>query len=178
MSNVPGQVRPGDWFCVDTRNVLGRLIIFGEWLNGDGFRDYDHAALVTAVNPLRIVEARPSGAAEVAYHYEGCKTLWSSGLVEPPDRDAVVAGARRFIGTPYSFLDYLALALHRLHIPAPGLLAFIASRRHMICTQLVDRSELDGGLHLFADGRWPGYVTPAALADLLLDIRARRHAAT
>jgi hypothetical protein len=174
MGNVPGRVRPGDWFCVDTRTLVGRLIIVGEWLNGDGFRDYEHAAVVTAVNPLMIVEARSSGAAEVPYHYEGCRTIWSTGLIEPPDRDAIVEAARDFIGTPYSFLDYFALALHRLHIPAPGLRSYIASTGHMICSQLVDQCELNGGMHLFTDGRWPGYVTPAALGDLLLRVRAQR----
>lgn len=177
MSNVPGHVRPGDWFCVDSGGVAAKLIRFGEWLNGDGFGDYEHAAVVTGVDPLTIVEARPSGAAEVPYHYEGCNIIWSTGLVEPPDREAVVAAARHYIGTPYSFLDYLALALHRLHVPAPGLRSYIASTGHMICSQLVDRCELGGGLHLFADGRWPGYVTPAALADLLLSIRAQKQAA-
>jgi len=178
MSNVPGGVRPGDWFCVDSGSFTSKLIRAGEWLNGDGFHDYEHAAVVTAVRPLTIVEARPSGAAEAAYHYEGCNIIWSTGLIEPPDREAVVAAARRYVGTPYSFLDYFALALHRLHVPAPGLRPYIASTGHMICSQLVDRCELDGGLHLFADGRWPGYVTPAALADLLLRVRAQKHAST
>lgn len=174
MGNVPANVKPGDWFCVDSSSLTGRLIRIGEWLNGDGFHDYEHSALVTAVHPLTIVEARGSGAAEVPYHYEGYTIIWSTGLVEPPDRDAVVAAARRFIGTPYSFLDYLALAMHRLHIPAPGLRSYIASTGHMICSQLVDQCELEGGMHLFTDGRWPGYVTPAALADLLLRLRAQR----
>jgi hypothetical protein len=26
----------------------------------------------------------------------------------------------------------------------------------------------DAGVHLFDDGRWPGYVTPKSLANLLL----------
>jgi hypothetical protein len=176
MSNVPRQVRPGDWFCVGPGGAASELIRIGEWLNGDGFHDYEHAAVVTGVHPLTIVEAKPSGAAEVPYRYEGRNIIWSTGTVEPPDREAVVAAARHYIGTPYSFLDYLALALHRLHIPAPGLRSDIASTGRMICSQLVDRCELHGGLHLFTDGRWPGYVTPAALADLLLTIRARKQA--
>jgi hypothetical protein len=177
MSNVPGEVQPGDFFCVNTKSRVSALIQIGEWLNGEGFHDYDHAAVVTGVDPLTIVEAEFHGAAEAPYHYFGDDTLWSTGLLEPPDRDAVVAAARRYIGTGYSFLDYLALATHRLHIPAPGLRSYIQSTGHMICSQLVDRCELDGGLHLFTDGRWPGYVTPASLADMLLRIRARKHAA-
>ena len=176
MSNVPEHVQPGDWFCVNTGAPVGKLIRFGEWLNGDGFHDYDHSAVVTQVDPLTVVEAAFRGAVEVPYHYFGRDIIWSTGLVEPPDRDAVVAAARRYIGTPYSFLDYAALVTHRLRIPVPRLKSYIASTGHMICSQLVDQCELEGGLHLFQDGRWPGYVTPAALADLLLAIRARAHA--
>ena len=37
----------------------------------------------------------------------------------------------------------------------------------LICSQLVDRSEEDGGTHLFSDGRWPGFVMPTDLGALL-----------
>ena len=78
------------------------------------------------------------------------------------------------MGVPYSFADYAALAAHRLHIPAPGLREFIGSSKSMICSQLVDQCYVDAGVHLFRDSRWPGFVTPAALAGL---IRAREETA-
>jgi hypothetical protein len=37
----------------------------------------------------------------------------------------------------------------------------------MICSQLVDQCYQDAGVHLFADGRWPGDVTPADLYRLI-----------
>ncbi|MGW9433129.1 hypothetical protein ACWHA1_35035 [Streptomyces decoyicus] len=82
-------------------------------------------------------------------------------------RTDICAAATRYVGVPYSFLDYLAIATHRFHLPVPGLRRYVASTRHMICSQLVDRCYLDAGVHLFADGRWPGYVTPMALHHLL-----------
>ena len=65
-------------------------------------------------------------------------------------------------GTRYSFLDYDALAMHRLGIYVPGLRGYIADSRHMICSQLCDRAYDLGGVHLF-DNRWEGYVTPGDL---------------
>lgn len=32
---------------------------------------------------------------------------------------------------------------------------------------LVDQIYLDADLHMFNDGRWPGYVSPAALRQVL-----------
>jgi hypothetical protein len=54
-------------------------------------------------------------------------------------------------------------------VPLPGLRHRIESARSMICSQLCDRAYLDAGVNLFRDGRWPGYVTPMALCDLLAD---------
>ena len=39
----------------------------------------------------------------------------------------------------------------------------------MICSQLVDYCYLMAGVHLFNDGRWPGYVTPEDLANVIAD---------
>jgi hypothetical protein len=113
------------------------------------------------------VEAQPGGArlAELS-EYDGRDVLW---LHCPPEYQAAVAeAASGLVGTPYSALDYLALATHRLHIPASGLRAYIGSTGHMICSQLVDEAARRGGWHLFDDGRWPGYVTPGALTRLAL----------
>ena len=65
-------------------------------------------------------------------------------------------------------MDYFALALHRLGIPAPELKRYIGSSKHLICSQLVDLVYAEAGIHLFTDNRWPGYVTPADLANLIL----------
>jgi hypothetical protein len=96
--------------------------------------------------------------------------LWSAGRIPltGPQRDAICLAARGYIGTPYSWLDYLAIAAHRLRIPVPGLRRFIESDKSMICSQLVDRVYADAGVHLFS-GVWPGYVTPADLARRIME---------
>lgn len=103
--------------------------------------------------------------------------LWSSGSITLTQlqRDLICAAALRQTGTPYSWLDYWALALHRWHINDPALQRYIASTQSMICSQLVDWAWGEAGVHLFTDGRWPGYVTPADLAAV---IESRRQSST
>src|SRR5580704_17162 len=105
-----------------------------------------------------IADAEPGGAARVKLHYNASYTHY----VSCPEqyRTAMVAAAEKYIGVPYSFLDYAALATHRLHLPAPFLRRYIASSKHMICSQLVDQAASDAGWVLFSDGRWSGYCTP------------------
>jgi hypothetical protein len=160
------QPQPGDFAVIDTGSSTSNLIRLAEWANGDGFGLYDHAVICSRVEggiPW-IVEARPGGAVEKAWHYDGRPVKWSTGFV----RACPQAGpaAVRYTGVGYSFLDYFALAAHRLRIPAPDLKAYIGNTGHMICSQLVDQARTDGGGQLFTDGRWPGYVTPMSLADL------------
>jgi hypothetical protein len=37
----------------------------------------------------------------------------------------------------------------------------------MICSQYTDLAYFVNEVHPFSDGRWPGFVTPAALAQML-----------
>ena len=158
--------QPGDFAVVSAGGIAGPLISFGEWLNGDGFGEWEHAFLY--VGGGDIIQAEPGGASErpLTGH---AHTLWSSDAIPltDPQRHAICAAAEGYLGIPYSFLDYAALAAHRLHLDVPGLRAYISDTGHMICSQLVDQCYADAGVHLFADGRWPGYVTPASLASLI-----------
>jgi hypothetical protein len=166
MPSVPA--RPGDFACVPVHGEVGRLIAFGEKLNGDkAFGKYQHALIY--MGDGKVLQAEPGGARIVSRHWQP-GDLWSTEIIDIPDaaRARVPDLAQRFVGVPYSALDYFALAAHRLSIPVPGLRGYIASTGHMICSQLVDEFMLELGVHLFRDGRWPGYVTPAALAGRLL----------
>lgn len=168
-TSVPDSARPGDFAVARLDGRIGRLIRFGQWLNGDGFADYEHAFVY--VGDDQLVEAQPGGALlRPCSVYEGRPALWSSGHVAltPEQRAAVVAAACGYVGVPYSVLDYFALAAHRFHLPiGPLIKGYVADSRHMICSQLVDQCYQDAGVALFDDGRWPGYVTPADLAGLL-----------
>jgi hypothetical protein len=141
------------------RGNVGRGIRLGQWLNGDGFADFEHAMVHTG-NRM-IVEAEPGGAREVELWYPPEMVVW----LRCPDkhREAVAEAARGLVGVPYSFADYASLALHRLHIPAPHLRSYIRSSQHAICSQLADHAALLGGWHIFTDGRWEGDVTPGDL---------------
>jgi len=172
MNTVPDYVKPGDFGLVHMGGQGGKWINIGQKVNsalrGDkSAADYQHAFVYAGYG--NIVEAEPSGAKSNPFHY-GPDVLWSSRYIHLTDLDrmAITEAAHSYIGVGYSYLDYFAIAAHTLHLPhAPGLKSYVASSKHMICSQLVDQCYADAGVHLFTDGRWPGYVTPDALASLL-----------
>jgi hypothetical protein len=161
----------GDIGLVKIGGNVGQLIRFGQWIAGGGFENYEHAFIVidvpTSTDLIHVVGAEPGGARSGFYSQADTTILWSNFQLTDAQRTALAAAAQRYIGTPYSFLDYVALALHRLHVPVPLLKRYISSTRHMICSQLVDQCYQDAGVHLFNDGRWPGYVMPADLYKLI-----------
>jgi cell wall-associated NlpC family hydrolase len=164
---VPQAVEPplGSVGMTQIHGPVGLGIRLGQWANGSGFEDFEHVVIYIG-NGL-IVEAEPGGAriAELS-EYNGDTIVW---LHCPPQYGQAVAdAARALVGTPYSFLDYDALALHRLHIPAPGLRNYISASGHAICSQLADIAAQRGGWELFDDGRWPGYVVPGDIYRLWL----------
>jgi hypothetical protein len=163
--------RPGDFAVVDTATRASRLIQLGEALSGGGFTMFDHAVICSRVRrdgTVYIVEAMPSGAKQNVWHYDDHDHLWSTGLVKTSTKAGKAALA--YVDTPYSWLDHTAIAAHASHLWGPGMRHYVASKKHLICSQLVDRAELDAGVHLFADRRWPGYVRPSDLADLILKV--------
>src|SRR5260221_6502179 len=152
-----------------------------QWLAG-GRADYEHA--IIGIEDGMIVEAQPGGGGMVAMHYRPARVKWSTGMpfrhssggtsaVGPLTGSLITAAARKYVGTPYSFADYAALAARAWHLPLPGLRDFVEDNHHQICSQLVDQCYQDAGIQLFDDGRWPGFVRPADLADLLAAPRRR-----
>lgn len=163
---------PGDTGLTRISGYVGLGIRIGQWANGDGFADYEHA--FTYVGGGQIIEAEPGGALlSDLTRYAADSVLWLKCPAQY--RTAVASAARTYRGVPYSFLDYDALATHRLHIPVPGLEGYIKSSGHMICSQMADKAAMDGGWHLFDDDRWEGYVTPGDLRVLYLaqEMKAR-----
>lgn len=162
--------RIGDIGLVKIKGDVGRMIRIGQWLNGDGFADYEHAVIAVAVagGGVQAVGAQPGGADYEFYGPDDGVLWWSPADLSDAQRRCIAADARKLIGTPYSFLDYAAIAAHRLRLPVPGLRTYIADSRHLICSALADRCYQDAGVQLFTDGRWNGYVTPADLANLAM----------
>jgi len=162
----------GDFAVVSAGGAVGPLISLGEFLDGSGFTQWDHAFVY--VGAKQIVQTNPGGAREVQitdWRAGRADALWSTGAIEltGSQRAAICAAAIGYAArnVHYSSLDYLALAAHRLHLPVPWLQHFIADTGHMICSQLVDQCYRDAGVQLFSDHRWPGYVTPADLGELI-----------
>jgi uncharacterized protein YycO len=156
----------GDFGVVSIEGTVGWLIRIGQWLNGSGFRNYEHAFVYIGAG--KIVEAEPGGAKiSDLSEYDGRSILWSTGkvLLTDEQRTAVVEAAKGFVGVPYSFLDYFLLALKRLHISVPILNKRVLESKHLICSQLVAESYAAARVVLTSK---PAYaVTPADLANLI-----------
>lgn len=154
---------------------VGFLIRLGQFLNVVGWKFWkwpklwllaasEHVFVFTGALATQdgIVEAEPGGARHVRLHYSADSIRW----IPAPSVDVGVKtalAAIAMIDTPYSFLDYLALALMRLHIPSRRLRNYVASLDHVICSQLADHAANVAGWHLFP-GREEGDVTPEDFA--------------
>lgn len=158
--------KPGDFGLVAINGAAGRLIRIGQWLNGDGFRDYQHAVLVLSNGEL--IEAEPGGARiRPVSEYDGTNVIWSDWPLTDQQRADADREGRALEGTPYSALDYFAIAAKRLHIPIPGLRRYIMSTKHEMCSALADLILKRAKIQVFLDDRWEGDVTPLSLLRAL-----------
>lgn len=159
---------PGRIGLVSIHGETGKLIEFGQWLNGDGFTAHEHSFIDLGDGSL--IEAEPGGARiRPLSKYDGVDVYWCDNLYRQVSLDKlnlVAQEAWRLQGTPYSFADYAALVAHRLGVPSRHLKDYIADSGHLICSQLCDLAYQRAGFQLFSDGRWPGYVTPGDLYQL------------
>ncbi|MDB4873224.1 MAG: hypothetical protein JWL97_4228, partial [Gemmatimonadales bacterium] len=130
---------PGTIGLTRIHGIVGWLIVVGQLLIGDASR-FSHAYIV--VDDRLIVEAMPGGALlspitkfsdrDVAY---GWMVPLSDG-----ERARIVDEALALVGTPYSVLDYVAMAMGRVGLRAGWVRKRVASSGHMICSQLVDEA--------------------------------------
>jgi uncharacterized protein YycO len=161
---------PGDFGLVSIQGGVGWLIRLCQWLNGDGYFDYEHAFVY--IGNGQIVEAEPGGARITQLdEYDGRPVMWSSGLIPLTEeqRTAIVETAVSQVGTPYSFLDYLAIASYRVGVRHPGIANYVLSSKHLICSQLVAKDYADAGV-LLTDYP-PHLVTPGRLTKYLLRLK-------
>lgn len=160
----------GDFGLTKIRGLAGVFVNFGQWFVGD-FAPVQHA-LVYVGNGM-VVQAMPSGAELIRLEDASPVVKWSTGLVELTnvERFDIRAQALGLVGTPYSFLDYVSIALERLGVRPRFIRDRVASSKRLICSQLVCEAYSRAGVELFP-GTFPGDVTPGDLHKLLKELEA------
>lgn len=161
---------PGDFGLTKIKGLAGAFVSFGQWFVGD-FAPVQHA-LVYVGNGM-VVQAMPSGAELIRLEDASPVVKWSSGLVplKAWERLTIVDEANALVGTPYSFLDYISIALERLGIRPRWVLERVASSGRLICSQLVCEAYRRAGVELFP-GKFPGDQTPGDLHRLLKNLES------
>lgn len=159
-----GKLKVGDIGLIKVRGFVGKLIRAMQWLNGSPWDDskFEHSFVVTDADRLWGFEAQPGGARffDIMATYGGEEIVWirPANLTAQQQAD-LVQQADILKGTPYSFLDYSALLVHRLHLPLPGVRKYVNSSKHAICSQIISLLYQRIKVPLFG-GKWAGYVTP------------------
>lgn len=158
-------LKPGDLGFTRITGFTGWWVNLGQSLTGDANR-FTHVFVV--MDDDTVIEAMPNGArfAPLDREYK-TDVMYARLPLTDEQRQQIVTEARRLMarpgGIPYSFTDYLALALKHWGIPARLLRKYITNSGRMICSQLADYLLTKAGFHLFTDGRLPQDVTPGDL---------------
>ncbi|KQX43530.1 hypothetical protein ASD97_26015 [Streptomyces sp. Root63] len=120
-----------------------------------------------------VVQAMPSGAELIRLEDASPVVMWSTDLIDLTElqRCDIVIAALDLVGTPYSFLDYLSIALERLGFHSKLIRDYVQSSGHLICSQLVVLAYERAGIELFP-GTFPGDVTPGDLHRLLKELES------
>lgn len=161
---------PGDFGLTKIRGLAGAFVNFGQWFVGD-FAPVQHALVY--VGDGMVVQAMPSGAELVPLEDASPVVKWSTGLIDLTEDERLQISAEAILleGTPYSFLDYVSIALERLGIRPKLIRDFVAATEHLICSQLVVLAYERAGVNLFP-GAFPGDCTPGDLWKLLKDLES------
>lgn len=143
------------------RHVL--VVTEAEWDRGNVFAPKAVQAMPHGAEEIELTPERHGDTIFVRPAYD---EVWGNMA------ERVAAAACRYVDTPYSFLDYAAIAARHLEARKPTdrtpFDRYITSTGHMICSQLADQAMSDAGWHVFDDGRLPQDVTPAALYRQML----------
>jgi hypothetical protein len=158
--------KPGDMGFSTIDGMLGFWIGLGQFLNGDASK-WTHVFIVLEDN--KVMEAMPKGAQIVSIDDYNSKAIFIDWGLTDKERKDVVDAAIRLEGTPYNFLDYLALALARFKIRPKWLVKYIKNSDKLICSALADMVYNRAGVQLFTDGRLWHDVTPGDLLNRYLE---------
>lgn len=165
--------RAGDFFLARSNGAKWWAYSLLQLLTGEPSL-YTHAGLV--LDDGTYLEARPGGAI-----IRPLDTLWerqavafSQNDLTDDQRAALVAEARRYIDTPYTFTRFWYLAARTFGWQWASTKLDEMCRDAVICSSLVDKIYEAVGIKLFDDGRTPGDVSPGSLAHVgrLVHLRA------
>lgn len=150
----------GDYFVTATGGWVAKVIRMATCSK------VNHAGIYIGAG--QIVEAQPGGAKRrnaIAYPH----AIWSKRPLTSSERAEIGLAAVALVGTPYGFLDIVALAYAKvLGRACPKFIRRRVERSdRLICSQLVDVCYQHAGIQLFADGRPNEDVTPGDLYDLI-----------
>jgi hypothetical protein len=186
--SLPSPPLPGSFGLTKIEGLTGRFVSAMQGAGGHG-SPYTHAFLV--LDNGEVIEAQPGRAVirpladylerqaadpeDVVFCDAPIRRRLADygggdpdGYLESVLRRMVVAAGRSMEGTPYSFVDYLSLAL--LHTIGDErrpewLTDYVADSGHLICSALLDRAYELVGIEVFDDGRAHGDVMPADLDE-------------
>lgn len=181
---MPAGAKPGDWIVTRTSGPWWDR--FAAWaIQWDCDSPVNHAARYVGPTSTyaegAFIEARPGGMGYTSIHAYP-DAIWSTGRLParltPTDaqREVIVARAEDLIGTPYGWLDILAIGLAQRrtgHVVTgrEWWVRRIADDGTLICSQAIDVEDRAAGINL-VPGRLPGLVSPGDLYRLLLPVPA------
>ena len=179
--------KPGDFFTYHDSTTRWKDQLVAFIVQFGTASQVNHAGIYVGLieGVPTVVEARPGGAGYAPLsQYLNSWTHWSGGAGIPTGnlermwRRDIVHAAISLVGTPYGWLDLVAVALAQKRLGAhldrvspldkqPWWVKRIARQDRLICSELVDVAYLQAGVYLFNDGRYPGCVSPADLDGLI-----------
>lgn len=150
----------GDYFVTRTGGWVAKVIRLVT------HSKVNHAGVYVGAG--RIVEAQPHGA-RLTFASDYPHAVWSHVPLTTGQRATLRFNAMLVLGTPYGFLDIVALAYAKvLRRATPRFIRRQVERSdRLICSQLVDVVYQRAGIKLFNDGRPAEDVTPGDLYDLI-----------
>jgi uncharacterized protein YycO len=151
-------LQPGNYVCVQTGSLFGRLI------RAFTRSPYDHAFIYCGNG--QIVEATARGVRlDSLSLYAGARAVANTGeAMTDAQRATVVAAARSTAGREYNFADITVIALRLLGFRWKWLKRAADDRDADICSEDVCEAGAAAGLDWQCGEPDPAFVTPADLA--------------
>ena len=155
---------PGAYLVIQTHSLMAQGIRLGCALGGTWSR-FNHAAIYAGGHV--VIEANPAGVQERPLdEYDPSQWCASRIPLTRWEQEKVLGYARSKIGTPYGWLDIVALAAVQFDHCPTWLERTAEGDDRLVCSQLVAYAYAAAGVPVVPGDPWR--VTPGALADAIL----------